>query len=136
MKIETKDTEGRPNGWILPIWSVLEDPDRQPYQVYVTAVALRSRKGPHMHKTRRGMFTVIHGAVTIRVRYSDGAYTDYHMGPSGSTVNVSPGEPCALYNYGDTEALVLNMPAPAWSKDDPDEWPVENWVDPADWIPR
>ena len=35
--------------------------------------------------------------------------------------------------YGDTEALVLNMPSPAWSKEDPDDWPVLNWQDPEGW---
>lgn len=55
----------------------------------------------------------------------------YRLGQG--TLHVPPGYPCALYNYGDTEALVLNMPSPAWSKDDPDECPVEDWKDPEDW---
>jgi hypothetical protein len=39
----------------------------------------------------------------------------------------------ALSNYGSTEALIVNMPAPAWTPESPDEWPVEGWTDPEGW---
>ncbi len=44
-------------------------------------------------------------------------------------VLVPAGCAAAIYNDGPEEALVLNLPSPAWSAAEPDEWPVENWVD-------
>ena len=133
MKIETKDTEGRVNGWLAPIWNALEQPELRPEQVYLTAIAPHSRKGPHLHMHRRGLFFCVIGKVLVRIRRSNGSLFDIRIGMAVEKIDVPPGYPCALYNYGDTEALVLNMPSPAWSKDNPDDWPVENWQDPEDW---
>jgi len=130
MKIETFDKDGVSTGYLIPIWNALERPDLRPEQVYVTAIAPHTRKGAHLHKVRRGCFMVISGSVTIRSRSRDGKYSE----SDGEQLTVvPPGCACALYNHGDTEALVLNLPSPAWSKDQPDEWPVENWQDPPDW---
>lgn len=131
MKIETKDTEGRVNGWLCPVWSALDNPELRPDQVYLTAIAPHTRKGPHLHKVRRGCFMVISGSVTIWSRRRDGKYSE----STGERLTVvPPGWACALYNHGDTEALVLNLPSPAWSKEQPDEWPVVDWKDPEGWI--
>lgn len=136
-KIETFDSEGKPNGWVLPVWSELDQPVLKPAQVYLTAIAPMSRKGPHLHMKRRGMFSVIAGAVRFQMPIRDGSAHGTHNGytvrPGDPVVVVPAGCPCALYNYGDTEALVLNMPNPSWSQDNPDEWPVTHWQDPADW---
>ena len=131
-KIPTFDSQGLPNGWLLPIWSANDQPRVRPDQVYLTSVAAHSRKGPHLHMRRRGMFQVVHGTITLRVR-SQGRYVDQPLIPESGWMLVYPSLACALYNYGDTEALVLNMPSPAWSAEDPDEHPVENWEDPKDW---
>lgn len=133
MKIETKDSEGKPNGYLIPIWSALERPELRPEQVYLTAIAPRSRKGPHLHNVRRGVFSVLSGRVIVQVRLLNGTYSGYPLWPGQPIVMVAPGTPCALYNYGDREALVLNMPSPAWSKEAPDDWPVEDWEDPKGW---
>ena len=134
MKIQTKDTEGRPNGYIIPIWSAMDRPELRPDQVYVTAIAPRTRKGPHLHLNRRGFFTVISGGeVLVRQIIMTGNYAQIALKPGDGFTVISAGLPCALYNYGDTEALVLNLPSPAWSAEDPDEHPVLNWQDPEDW---
>ncbi len=137
MKIETKDTAGRVNGWVLPLWSALEHPELRPDQVYVTAIAPHSRKGPHLHMKRRGVFYLVGGIVRARYRLpkpNQSIYDDWKMRVDARVpVIIEPGIPCALYNYGATEALVINMPSPAWSADDPDEWPVEDWEDPPGW---
>lgn len=131
MKIETKDTEGRLNGYILTCWNANDNPELRPDQVYVTAIAPHSRKGPHKHLRRRGLFVCLTGKVLIQVEpYGlDGAM----LKPGDGPFVVAPGMACALYNYGDTEALVLNMPSPAWSREDPDDHPVLDWKDPEDW---
>ena len=65
MKIPTKDTEGRKNGFLVTVWSELENPELRPSQVYLTTIAPHSRKGPHLHRIRRGFFTVLAGKVTV-----------------------------------------------------------------------
>ncbi len=140
MKIPTKDSDGRYNGYLIEIWSELERPDLRPSQVYLTAVAPHSRKGPHLHKVRRGLFRCIQGTVFIRTRDAEGNYQNRfagelpgYEGEHGSKlIEVPPGISCAIYNPSDEFALVINLPAPAWSKEQPDDWPVENWID-QDW---
>jgi len=76
---------------------------------------------------------VISGSVTIRSRRRDCKYSE----STGERLTVvPPGFACALYNHGDTEALVLNLPSPGWSKELPDEWPVFDWKDPEGWNPE
>lgn len=130
--IETRGADGRVNGWLLPIWNALENPELRPEQVYLTAVAAWERKGPHLHMKRRGCFVCVSGNVRIVMQSTEtderreeitGEDWDYRR------VIVPPGWAAAIYNVSDSEALVLNLPSPAWSKGDPDEWPVENWRD-------
>ena len=130
MKIITKDAEGRTNGYLIPIWNALEQPDMRPDQVYVTAIAPHCRKGPHLHKKRRGRFAVISGAVICWIRGKDGKY---RRGDGSNIIEIAPGEAAALYNVGHDDALVINMPSPAWSKANPDDHPVNEWVDPEEW---
>ena len=39
----TKDSKGKPNGYVLEIWSALVNPELRPDQVYLTAVAPHAR---------------------------------------------------------------------------------------------
>jgi dTDP-4-dehydrorhamnose 3,5-epimerase-like enzyme len=128
MKIQTFDAAGKPNGYLIPIWNFNDDPYRQPDQVYLTTVAPHSVKGPHLHKKRRGLFCCIRGNVRIVQRFRDN-YIELRSGDDigHQLIHVTAGTPAAIYNDGDEEALVINMPSPAWSADDPDEWPVEDW---------
>jgi hypothetical protein len=68
----------------------------------------------------------------VRKNYQ-GDVLDKIIEPGGEYCFVPCGTPAALYNIGDGEALVLNMPNPSWSQENPDEWPVTHWQDPADW---
>lgn len=132
-KIETQDSNGNQNGWVLPIWSELTEPGLRPAQVYITAIGPGMRKGPHLHHKRRGVFFCISGKVLVRKVY-EGDVIDKIIEPGSGYVFVPKGTPAALYNLGMDEAMVLNMPNPSWSKYDPDEHPVENWTDPEGWI--
>ena len=138
MKIVTQDSEGRVNGWLMPIWNALEQPELRPDQVYVTAIAPHCRKGPHLHMARVGRFFCVAGSVTVRMRTPKQPEYEYFDGKltSDAKAIIQPRIACALYNYGDTEALVLNLPSPAWSKENPDDHPVTDWKDPVDWPPR
>ena len=135
LKIPTIDSQGRSNGFVLPIWSALDHPELRPEQVYLTAIAPGTRKGPHLHMKRRGVFVVLAGEITLVKRTGTATTSVYKTAGTGYTI-VPPGTPCALYNFSDKEALVLNLPSPAWSAEDPDEHPVADWVDPAGWPAR
>ena len=128
-KIITKNKEGRPNGWLVPIFNVhdgLIAPAQHPRQVYLTVIAPREVKGPHLHLKRWGLFTCIRGNAKIVVRTERG-YEEYLTGEDYefATIQVPAGVSAALQNIGDKEAYMLNMPSPAWHIDDQDEHPVE-----------
>ena len=128
-RIPTVDQRGIVNGWIVPIWRA--DSGDPVAQVYLTVVAPGKAKGPHLHRKRTGRFTCVAGNVEIVLRNGDG----YHMEKIGedegyATVAVPPGTAAEIRCLGDRPAYVLNMPDPAWSAEDPDEWPVTDWMPP------
>lgn len=128
-KISTKNIEGKPNGWLVPIFNVhdgLVGPEQTPRQVYLTVIAPMEIKGPHLHMKRWGLFTCIRGNAKIVVR-TDIGYEEYLTGEDHdfATIQVPAGVPAALQNLGGHEAYMLNMPSPAWHVDDKDEHPVD-----------
>lgn len=123
-RIETKDADGKPNGFLIPIWHVDQGPKID--QVYLTTILPGSQKGPHLHHVRRGLFTCIKGTPLAVWRF-DGSYREVQM-REGSQFEVQPGIPVAFYNFGPGEAYLLNMPSPPWRADEPDENPVSDWT--------
>lgn len=127
MKIPTKDRAGNQNGWLIPVWNSLGS-DYKPAQVYVTAVLPGMRKGPHLHKKRAGRFCCISGNCDIVMQSDDGLYHRIKdMGLTHQAVHACAGTPLEIICTSTEPAILINMPMPAWSTDDPDEWPVENW---------
>lgn len=127
-RIPTKNHDGKQNGFLIPIINVNEgfpSPDAWPKQVYCTVAYPGQVKGPHLHKKRAGLFTCIKGNVKIVIRI-DGKYVEHFSGDDHeyATIQVPPGIPSALVNIGKEDAYILNMPSPAWSKDEPDDWDV------------
>ena len=66
-KVKTKDKiNGKFNGLMIPIWKDY-DPllaggsKMKPRFVYFFTCAARSEKGPHLHKKRRGLLTLLEG---------------------------------------------------------------------------
>lgn len=126
--IPTKDSQGRENGFLVPIFNVhdgLVAAPQYPQQVYLTVVAPRSVKGPHLHLRRWGLFACVKGDVKIVLRTEQG-YEEHWSGEAHQfrTVQVPAGVAAALQNVGEVPAYVLNMPAPAWRPDDQDEHAV------------
>lgn len=127
-RVATRDRHGQPNGFVVPIFNVADgfvEPAQHPQQVYLTVVGPRQTKGPHLHLKRWGLFTCIKGNVKIVVRDGD-RYRSFLTGEQHdyATIQVPAGAPSAIVNLGDEEAFVLNMPAPPWRADDPDDHPV------------
>ena len=136
MIIPTKDQQGNPNGYLHLLWNANEQPDMRPDQVYLTVIAPGCCKGPHLHHKRRGWFHVIKGEVRIRiVNYERNSITGALLGGEGlQSIGVAPGEGACLYNAGQGEAWVINMPSPAYDPNDPDEHVPENWQHPDWWL--
>lgn len=127
--ILTKDAQGNPNGWVQPLWNSLTSGYR-PAQVYLTALYPGASKGPHLHLRRRGRFSCVQGEVLVVLRY-DKNYIAQRIYPGSEAQIVLPGVACELRNLRtDMISLVVNMPRPAWSPDEPDEHPVEDWNPP------
>jgi len=127
MKIETKGVDGRPNGYVLPIWNSRES-NYRPGQIYLTVVLPHRSKGPHLHKKRTGYFACIQGKAELITR-TDGQYVIHQLYPDIASfpLPVPPGMACEIRNTGCAPAFILNMPSPGWAPDDQDEWPVEDW---------
>lgn len=128
-KITTKNSEGKVNGFLVPILNTHEgfvDPEQWPQQAYLTVAKVGEVKGPHLHKKRWGLFTCIKGNIRIVLR-NNGVYEEYFSGEDHdfATIQVPAGVPGALQNIGQVDAYVLNLPSPAWHVDDQDEWDVE-----------
>ena len=128
--IETKGTDGRVNGWLLPLWNARQREDLRPEQVYLTVALPGACKGPHLHYKREQRYYCIRGSVkvTVRTREDSGyVYADQILN-RGDMAVVNPGDASMLQAIGKDETWIVNMPSPAWAPDDQDEWPVENWT--------
>lgn len=123
-KIPTYDKQGAETGWLLPIWNVVDGPKVD--QVYLTVISQGAMKGPHLHMVRRGLFKCLRGKVWLVTR-SGLVYRMEALGVNNEPVVVMPGIAAALYNRGLGDAYVLNMPSPAWDKDNRDEHEVYDW---------
>ncbi len=127
-KVTTYAPDGTPNGYLVPIYNVHdrmpsgESARAEPQQVYCTAIAPFAIKGPHLHHIRTGRFTCLQGNLRLVAKTATG-YDEYFSGQDHDylTVEVPPGVAVALQNLGGSDALVLNMPSPAWTPDMNDE---------------
>lgn len=127
---QTFDANGQANGYLILGWNAIEEPQQRPEQIYHTVLVPRAVKGPHLHMVRCGRFQCVSGNVRIVVRTPDGRYKTFFSGEDHgfAIVKVEPGCPAALYNDdGNWDAVVANMPSPAWAPDAQDEHPVEDW---------
>ena len=129
MIIPTKDQQGNPNGYLQLLWNANEQPDYRPDQVYLTVIAPGCCKGPHLHRKRRGWFHVIKGRVAIVING-----VEFQLERSVGPLLVPPGLAACLYNVGQGEAWIINMPSPAYDPNDPDEHVPESWQHPDWWL--
>lgn len=118
-KFLTRDNNNKPNGFLVPIYNIHDGfflPGLEPQQVYLTVIAPRETKGPHLHFIRTGCFTCIKGNTRIVLKTPDG-YQTYFSGEEHEfrSVMIPAGVAAALQNLGDEDAYVLNMPNPAWT---------------------
>jgi len=131
-RIGTKGSDGKPNGFLVPIWNEHEPWEAlSPKQVYLTVVAPHTHKGPHLHYKRNGAFTCIKGNVLVVQQRGLGkiVYVETWTGEDHlyQTIFVPAGIAAAMYNLGDEDAYVLNMPCRGYCAEDKDECVPEKW---------
>ena len=124
-KFLTKSNSGLVNGYLVPIYNIHDGffpKGEEPQQVYMTVISPNQVKGPHLHFIRTGCFTCIKGNARFILKTDDG-YEVIYSGEEYeyTTVIVPTGVPAALENLGDEDALILNMPQPAWTPEMNDE---------------
>jgi dTDP-4-dehydrorhamnose 3,5-epimerase-like enzyme len=128
-KFITKDKDGEENGFLVPIYNINDgffDEGKEPQQVYMTVIGKNKVKGPHLHYIRTGCFTCIKGNARFVIKTDEG-YEQVYSGDDHNyaSVIVPTGVPAALQNIGDSEAIVLNMPSPAWTPNMSDEYTAD-----------
>lgn len=124
-KITTFDDDMN-NGYLIPIISIHERAilnGHFPEQVYLTTILPNQKKGPHLHKIRTGLFTCIKGNIKV-ITKADGTYEEFYSGEDYKyqSILVPTHVGALLVNIGQDEALVLNMPCPAWTAEMNDEY--------------
>jgi hypothetical protein len=124
-KIDTKNEHGQVNGYLVPIYNIHEGffkKGSEPQQVYLTVIAGKAKKGPHLHFIRTGFFTCIKGNIKVVLK-TDTGYQTFYSGEKHQymSIEVPTGVPALLLNNDESEAFVLNMPNPAWTPDMKDE---------------
>ena len=128
-KIATKNIDGSINGYLVPLYNVNDafyPEGLEPKQVYLTAISPGNTKGPHLHHIRTGCFTCIKGNARFILKTPEG-YKVFYSGEDHDylSVIVPTGTPAALQNVGLEDALVLNMPSPAWTPEMSDEYSAD-----------
>ncbi len=119
--IVTKDAQGVPNEFLVPLMNVRERlvrPEQWPQQACCTVDHAGEVKGPHLHLKRRGLFTRIRGNIRIVARV-DGRHEEAFSGEDHgfATGHVPAGIPNALVNIGDCDAYILpRVPSGAMSE--------------------
>jgi dTDP-4-dehydrorhamnose 3,5-epimerase len=124
-RIVTRNADAQVNGFLVPLYNIHDGffaSGKEPQQVYLTVIAPREIKGPHLHLIRTGCFTCVKGNVRFVLKSASG-YHVFHSGEDHKylSVEVAAGTPAALQNLGNEDAYVLNMPNPAWTPSMNDE---------------
>jgi len=115
----TKNETGEPNGYLIPIYNINEnffEKNQEPQQVYLTVIAPKMHKGPHLHFIRTGCFTCIKGNARFILKTIKG-YEVHFSGEDHDYLSliVPKGTPAIIQNIGSEDAFILNMPSPAWT---------------------
>jgi dTDP-4-dehydrorhamnose 3,5-epimerase len=124
-KYNTRTEQGDVNGYLVPLYNIHDkffEEGKEPQQVYLTTIKPGKIKGPHLHFIRTGCFTCIKGNVRIILKI-EGQYKVFFSGEDHDyrSIIVPTGIPAAVQCLGSEEALMLNMPQPAWTPDMNDE---------------
>jgi len=115
-KIETKDVDGKPNGWLLEIVSDRDDATLHIHgQMYLTVAEPGTFKGFHLHALADYAVTCIRGKVEEIIYHSQRRKDVIEMGDGDfKTVHLPHGLPHGIRNIGSEPAYVLIYRWPSW----------------------
>jgi dTDP-4-dehydrorhamnose 3,5-epimerase-like enzyme len=128
-KVNTKDSNGKENGWLLEMFKGPENKT----EVYLTSVIPGSFKGFHLHRIRASRYVCLRGKVRIITYEFRNGYWNKpetpHWDRSENTLDssfpqrllISPEVAVGIENIGDTEAWLINYPFPAYDPAQKDE---------------
>ena len=128
-KYITYDENKITNGFLISLYNINDkffSKGKEPQQVYLTTILPQTFKGPHLHYIRTGYFTCILGNVKIVLKTEDG-YKEFYSGTDYNylSVEVPAGIPAVIQNIGSIEAILINMPNPAWTSNMNDEYSAD-----------
>lgn len=118
-KVETFDSNKKPNGWLLEIISGRDGFTKNLRgQVYLTVAAPGQFKGYHLHAAADYFVTCIKGKIRQIIYTASDRRREIEMGAGDfKTVFLPKGFPHALENIGREEAYVIIYRYPSWSPD-------------------
>lgn len=125
--IITKDkSSNKENGVFLPIWRSWDSKYIiNPEMVYYTTLLPKESKGPHLHKKRTGYITCLSGKVVAILKYDDIYEEIILSAKKPKTIEVLPGVGLLTINLNNSIASLLNICAPAWHPDKPDNFQAD-----------
>lgn len=115
-KIETKDADGKPNGWLLEIISDRDGATKHlTGQMYLTVAEPGTFKGFHLHALADYAVTCIKGRVEEVIYRGQYEKEVIEMGDGDfKTVHLPHGLPHGIRNIGNEPAYVLIYRCPSW----------------------
>lgn len=122
-KVDTKHTDGKPNGWLLELQSDRDGfTDHLKGSFYLTVLAPGVVKGYHIHAVAEYHVTCVKGRVRSTVYKSRTERQEVEHGEgSFQTIKYAPGCAHLISNIGEGEAYVIIYRYPAWSPDLPEQ---------------
>lgn len=128
-KIPTKDSTGKLNGWMMPLYKKTDDLFRD-YDlrfIYASSIAAGDSKGPHLHLKRECRLVSISGNAVLTVRRNNQYEKIILDADAPEFVVIKAGDPFSISNPGAEDAVVLNLANHIWTIDDQDNHEVEDW---------
>ncbi|HYE22609.1 MAG TPA: hypothetical protein VD998_03400 [Verrucomicrobiae bacterium] len=119
-KVDTKDHQGNPNGWLMEMF---KDETNVKTEVYLSAAFPGAFKGYHLHRVRAARYVCLKGKMRI-ITYElvDGKWLrSENILEPGKKMFIPKDIATGLENIGDEEGWLVNYPDPAYDPNLKDE---------------
>lgn len=123
-----------PDGELFPVYRDWDEWHNGyvPKMAYISIMRPETKKGVILHKKRTAYITAISGNIIleyannktlIQTILSDEIKNDHWI------IKIPPNVPIMLYNKSiNSQAIILNLPSPAWHPDDQDTYKFNDWA--------
>lgn len=127
---ETRDSSGRKNGFILPLWKDYDEIEEiAPRYIYFTTCEPGFDKGPYFHTKRRGLITLLEGRILF-IYKEHGVYRERLIDAEKAytLIDIPAKTPYLIRNNSQKTAKLINICDYPWKKGD-DETIVPDFGD-------